>query len=363
MWTSACSLFALGCPVNFEGSWASAEPRQVVHLPTYTFQREKHWLEAGKTGFTSAIAAPVTASASASASASAAGLSAPAPVAGASSSTINVPSAVPAGPDFVCPILGNMNTSATNDEVVFSSRYNVVNLPLLGDHVLHDVVVVPGAAYLSMIITGMQHIHGAGPFQLKNIVFPQALVIHEPELGCKLNLHFDSAESQASITVFSTPAPAPSVGAAAASAQEWTKRCFGEVDAEPSSVPSARLPAGYAQEVQARCPRTVSPADFYDVLWNREYHLRHAFRWVGPANAGQQESICRMRLPAYAHEHVDMALPPGLIDSCFQLLSATAFDDYKGTTFIPLGIDSLFFYKKPEDFADVPLWCHTKERR
>lgn len=106
----------------------------------------------------------------------------------------------------------------------------------------------------------------------------------------------------------------------------------------------------------------MRPDDFYDVLWKREYHLRHAFRFVGPILAGKTEALCQMRLPD-ADELALFKLPPGLIDSCFQCLASTAFEEFGGTTYIPLGIDGLYYFGRPENFDTEPLWCHAEKMR
>jgi acyl transferase domain-containing protein/NADPH:quinone reductase-like Zn-dependent oxidoreductase/thioesterase domain-containing protein/acyl carrier protein len=186
--------------------------------------------------------------------------------------------------------------------------------------------------------------------------------MHDAKRGFPLALTFDSNDEEVSFTVHNLEY-AEDVDTTVQPSSDWLKRCWGVSHAHVANAPSPRVPAGYLDEVRARCPRKTASADFYDVLWERQYQLAHQFRWVGPILSGEQESICQMRMPTAAAEHEQMAMPPGLIDSCFQLLSATAFEDYKGTTFIPLGVEELFFYGNSATFTTESLWCHTKERR
>jgi myxalamid-type polyketide synthase MxaB len=63
-------------------------------------------------------------------------------------------------------------------------------------------------------------------------------------------------------------------------------------------------------------------------------------------------------------EYEGFALPPGLIDSCFQLLAVSGVDDESfDTTYIPLGVESLYFYGNSATFTEKSLWCHATERR
>ena len=74
---------------------------------------------------------------------------------------------------------------------------------------------------------------------------------------------------------------------------------------------------------------------------------------------GDNEAYSKFRLPE-GKEGDDFEIFPGLIDSCFQLVAATFFDNVGGSTYIPFQVDSFVYYKKPD--PTQPLWCHAKER-
>ena len=102
--------------------------------------------------------------------------------------------------------------------------------------------------------------------------------------------------------------------------------------------------------------------ELYRVLWDREYHLQTRFRWLGHIWRGDREALAEMRMPlAEDGAWNDFELFPGLIDSCFQLLASTAFDEFQGTTFIPMWCDQYNYFGKPAE--GTQLYCHAVERK
>jgi epothilone polyketide synthase D len=262
----------------------------------------------------------------------------------------------------VTPLLGNQIVSPRND-VTYETSFDVINLPLLADHVLHDVVVVPGAAYISMALSAGVHFHKTTPVRLSYVTFPQALVLPDAEKGRKVQLIIDSQETDAASNYALYSYKENNI-----LQDEWVCHMTGQMEVMPGDIQDAVMPAGYLEEVKARCNKTHMTQlhekgwseEVYKILWDREYHLRTAFRWLGSIWAGETEAICEMRMPLGNHELDGFELFPGLIDSCFQLLSSVSFDRYKGTTFIPMGCDQYNYFGKPTRGSQ--LYCHATER-
>jgi nucleoside-diphosphate-sugar epimerase/acyl carrier protein len=117
--------------------------------------------------------------------------------------------------------------------------------------------------------------------------------------------------------------------------------------------------------VRARCQRPLSSADFYQQLWDAGYQLGPTFRWLDEIWRGEGEVVCRMRRP-HPSDHADRYMvPPGLIDSCFQLVAAS-FDDAEISRLVndqiiavPVGVVSIQTLGCP----DTELWCHVVSER
>jgi len=262
----------------------------------------------------------------------------------------------------VTPLLGSQIVSPRND-VTYETSFNTINLPLLADHVLHDVVVVPGAAYLSMALSAGVDFHKSTPVRLSYVTFPQALVLPNAEKGRKVQLIIDSQDIDEASNYALYSYKENNI-----LQDEWVCHMTGQMQVMPNDIQDAVMPVGYLEEVKARCTKTEFAKlhekgwseDVYKILWDREYHLRTAFRWLGHIWAGETEAICEMRMPLDSHEVDGFELFPGLIDSCFQLLSSVSFDRYKGTTFIPMGCDQYNYFGKPTRGSQ--LYCHATER-
>jgi acyl transferase domain-containing protein len=274
-------------------NWDKVDPdfayRRPMSLPTYPFQRAYYWadLPEGSAGQ-------------------------------ASSGTVPLNSGV------ITPILGVHLPSPMHEEV-FITTFNTVNLGFLKDHVLHHVVVVPGAAYISMVLSAMVEMHGLsnGPIKLEDLVFPEAMVLPDHEVGRKVQLIFTSGDDEAEWSLHSmVPADKDDQDAE----EQWTMHASGgSVASARNEAPGPYLPKGYLDEVKPRCPETLSKKIFYARMWEREYHLGPAFQWVGDVqyNGGSKEAWSQFRAPKNASETDQFELFPGLIDSCFQLVAAT----------------------------------------
>ncbi len=105
--------------------------------------------------------------------------------------------------------------------------------------------------------------------------------------------------------------------------------------------------------------RTEEPVDvFYQIIWDGGIQLDRCFRWVERLWTGNSAALCRMR-SAESGEDEAYALPPGLVDSCFQAVAATipGVRDVV-SAYVPFGIDRLHLAGRPRG----RLWCHAALR-
>jgi acyl transferase domain-containing protein/NADPH:quinone reductase-like Zn-dependent oxidoreductase/acyl carrier protein len=260
------------------------------------------------------------------------------------------------GGAYITPLIGARIESPLG-HVAFQTMFNTANLPLLGDHVLHDYVVVPGAAYIAMGLATTVQMHGTGPHRLQHVTFPQALVLPQHVEGKMVQLVYSSDSATEAAVPFELHSLDDDEGV-----QNWTCHMTGSLVVRPADAPAPVLGGGYLAETMARCNKgEVTRKEIYKILWDREYMLEEGFQWMEHLWKGENEVLCRMRLPTGGHEHEEFELFPGLIDSCFQTLAAISFEKFKGSTFIPMGCDKYNFFGKPKDMAGTTLYCHAKE--
>ncbi len=117
---------AVGIDLDWEAFFAGANPRR-VELPTYPFQRERHWLS----------------SAASMGDLSAAGLS-----------------------DRQHPLLGAAVEDPQGDGLILSGRVSRQGHPWLADHVVFDTVILPGTAFVELALEAAAEVGAAAIAEL-----------------------------------------------------------------------------------------------------------------------------------------------------------------------------------------------------
>ncbi|HEX2909582.1 MAG TPA: SDR family NAD(P)-dependent oxidoreductase [Chloroflexia bacterium] len=282
--------------------WSRVEegqPRQrVAGLPTYPFQRQRFWLDSN-------------------------GRKKPA----RSARGIN-------------PLLGQ-KLQLPLRESVYQSELSVANLPFLSDHRVFGRVVVPGSSHVAMALQAARATFGQNPCRLADITFAQALALDEDEARQAQLIVTPQAEGPASFQILSLD-----------ETEAWTLHATGKLLSGTEEEATVRFNVAEALE---RCQELLASSDFYQRLWEKEIQLGTSFRWVGPIRRRDGEAIARMELPEGVSDAGDYLLHPGLIDSCFQLLSASVPAGMADYTVVPMGVEGLRFYSRPES----SFWGHA----
>jgi acyl transferase domain-containing protein len=322
---SLAGLYTQGHAVDWAG-FDQGYPRRPVSLPTYPFQRRRHW--------------PAVARREASAA---------------------------GGVACSNRVLGRRLRLA-GERQVFESRLSVEGMPFLADHRVYGRVVVPGACHCSTLLSAVEELFGAGPCHLAEVVFSRALVLEET--GARVVQVVVQPESAAGAG-FRIHALA---GETAAGAGEWVQLAGGRlgpaaavqaaVDAAAGAARGGPGPCAPLSEIRRRCAREVESGELYRLLWSLGLHLGPDFRWIDRWWIGEGEALCRMSAPPGRVGGRDgFLLHPGLIDSCFQLSIAPDFErlargDLGSEVFAPFSLDALRWQRG----AGSPLWCHAVRR-
>lgn len=309
------TLYAEGQAVDWAG-FDRHFARRRVHLPTYPFERQRHWLAEG---------------------------AAPAIVPGHH-----------AVRDAAAPmLLGRQLRSPAFSEEVFESRFSVDALPFLEHHKLHGTVVVPGASHVSMALTVAAAALGADACWLENVEFPQALLL---PAGGERTVQMILAPRGDGTRAFRIVSRHESTGA------PWMLHASGEMavqrGGEDAGVPDATALAAIRQ----RCAGRISGMEFYRGFWQAGYQLGASFRWIQELWRRDGEVLCRMASPAGLACGV-FQLHPGLVDACFQATCAgfpggVASIIAGGDIYVPFSLPLWRFHGRPSG----GLWCHAQLR-
>ena len=129
-------LYVNGAIVNWSAFYQPYHLHKIP-LPTYPFQRQSYWVEKGQASAYSS--------------------------------------------EGLGPILGHQLSSPLNQELVFESIYNIRQVPLLADHRVYHVVVVPAAFHISRIITWVVNVLGKQYCSLQDMAFDKAIVMQDAQ--------------------------------------------------------------------------------------------------------------------------------------------------------------------------------------
>ncbi len=307
---SLAQLYVRGVKIDWAGVDRDYGPQKTV-VPSYPFQRRHFWMG------TADGAAP------------------------------QGPYAPSRGGPILHPLLGRRLPLASHDQV-FESQLAANRPAMLGDHKIQGRVVVPGAAYLEMVLAASAIVHGK-PWTLCAASLIEPLVLDKtpttvqtvltPDGPRAASFHISSvtyADAEAEPT-FTTLAAgrleAPAQSAAAAHDMETERARF---SGEPRD-------AQWVVEALRKSGLEFGPA----LLWS-------SCHWING-----NEALGRLRLARDADKQDDYRIHPGMLDSAFQLTAAMLPGAGEGIdAYLPVGVERFQLYDHPTG----EVWCAASIR-
>ncbi|WP_316524177.1 non-ribosomal peptide synthetase/type I polyketide synthase [Kitasatospora brasiliensis] len=302
---SLAELYTVGFDLDWAALHAGFERRRVA-LPTYPFQRERHWFE--PTAPTRTAAAAVSA----------------------------------ADPGRAEPLLGHRLPSPL-ETAQFTTRLSARHHPCLGDCVIDGLPVVNIGVYLESAFEAARRLNlgpATGTLVAEATLVLQGLIL-DPETPTDVQLHVDPDGG------YRYYAQHPEHG--------WLLHAQGAVRSEADPAPAADGVA-HRQDVRAALGAELSGQEFYARLWRRKLYLGPEARWIDRVWHGGGEAIALMREPAPGEAN-GYLLHPGFTDAMFQLLFICLPEDApKDATYMLVGIDRFQLHGSP---GNGPLYCHA----
>ena len=294
--------YEAGLDVSFEGLFAG-ETRRRISLPSYPFQRERHWLRQSKRRH----------------------------------------------PSAGHPLLGVRHESARG-EITFETEVYPSDPVWLKDHRVFGRLIAPGALYGAMAASASLA-EGSDSVVVEDVQLHSALVFSEKdseegsdEDGRKVQVVVGDSEQLSSrrVQIYSK-----------GTEDEWTMHVEGRV---PAGAP---LPDSGARIDLEELKSRLSPADvpaYYRAKSSTGIDLGPLFRTLGSVWAGPGEALGEVRLlEALGRNELDVH--PLLLDGCFQVVgiarNMTGGPDE--ATYLPFGWDRMWLSKRLPD----RLFCHV----
>jgi acyl transferase domain-containing protein/acyl carrier protein len=227
-------------------------------------------------------------------------------------------------------LMQRVTQSPLLDAALFESDYRASDHRIFQDHRVFGQFVVAGAAHVSLTIAAAQHYFDQVAVELKEVFFPQALVL--PSDGSRwihlsIRNEVDDAKSFKLIS-------------GEADDSQTRTHAIGKVEKLTSHQPQPQW-----QEQWGKCPLEIDSSVVYETQRKRHIDVGESYRWLKSVRSGKGVALATLEVPDQGYES-GYGLHPGLIDSCFGILALTVDMDID-ETFIPFGVASVKIFRLP----------------
>ncbi|MDQ0601967.1 acyl transferase domain-containing protein/NAD(P)-dependent dehydrogenase (short-subunit alcohol dehydrogenase family)/acyl carrier protein [Streptomyces canus] len=313
--TFAAALHTAGARLDFATMSAGGH---YVPLPSYPWQRTRHWI--------SHTPSPATAPAAA---------------------TPQVPPAVrQKAAQTAHPLLGRP-VPAEGATHVWQGPLDLSDNAYLRDHCIQDTIILPGTAHLELIGAAARTVTGSGALSVSDVHYHRALFLDE-----------GGPAPEVKVTV--TPRPDTSlhcrIHSQDADGGEWILHTEATARALPQDAPEPSEPL---HAIRARLPQHQDAGDFYPFNAARGNQWNGTFQGITELWRTDGEVLARLDCPSaladgLAHHHFH----PALLDASGHAMAAARPLTVAGEegVFVLGGIDEVRFYQQPP----AALFSHAR---
>ena len=303
MLSSLGALFVLGAKPNW-GAYDQLYRRRRVALPTYPFQRERHWL-------------PVASIDSVRKRTQATGH----------------------------PLLGeHVPLAGRPGEHVWFAEISLELSPWIDDHRVQGAVVMPPTVYVEMAIAAAVEAGLELPMVLTWIEFEKVLLL-QPKIEFEIQTRLQ--QQVAGNFVFQVHSRRKN------SQGDWTLHANGALQVGGIAVPMTKFDASERDAFEKRSARCLDGAEFYRLHKDRGNEWGPCFQGVSRAWQDQGEALSEVIVPLGIQGELSLyVFHPAFTDILGQILTATIpiekTDGSLGGAFVGAGIEEVRVYRRPE---------------
>jgi thioester reductase-like protein len=325
--TSLGSLYEQGMSVAWEKLHQDADLCR-VELPTYPFQRQRYWIE------------PPTAKQQQP-----------------KLSDLGTLGEAQSQTQECHPLLGHCIPLAGTPEHRFQSRLNIQLLSWLQDHCIFGSPILPGTAYIEMMLAAANVIGDASndlqqltPRRLINIAFQQALSFAENSDKVVQIVVRSLTDDRLICDIYSLSRLQTASKARSITSDSWVHHASGELLLADKSFPDADLKTvGFKVDLsvlQDQCQEKISVTEFYQDLQERGIEYGASFQGVTELWRGERKALGKIQYPAELHSTLHSYLiHPAILDACLQVFDATLSNQQKQQQYLPIGIQQFTLYR------------------
>jgi acyl transferase domain-containing protein/thioesterase domain-containing protein/acyl carrier protein len=294
MLANLSALYLAGSPVEWSGVLPGV--RAEVQLPTYSWQREPHWIESSRMR-ADRLAPPAH-----------------------PFLTVRLPAAEP----------------------VWNASLDLSAQTWLKDHRVQDHVIFPGAAYVETTLGMGVAIFESQSLDVENIEFQKALVLPEGKGPVRLQSSYSSADATARFTSRGPGEDGP-----------WTLNATAKLRPRDVTQPQAVD----LERLKRKFKTKLAKDEVYSACEDHGLNYGPAFQAVEAIWRGRGESLGIIELPEQLAMDVEkFQIHPALLDACFQVVQFSALESSANRIFLPDRIERLAYLGRPPK----RVYCHAR---
>ncbi len=312
---SVKALHELGAEIDWKALHGRSGRR--ISLPTYPFERERHWFPKKTAIETSSVR------------------------------LTDDPTLSP--PEH--PLLGQRLYSPLA-EIQFASRIGPEHPAYLGDHLVAGKRIVPASAYLEMALSAAKmsalDVRGES-IAVQAVAFLQPCIFDDPRmLQCVLR----SQETGHSFAIYSCAVDEDASDAT--HPPQWLLHATGQIVTGAAEDSSEKLLGNELHDARARCTAESDSASFHREFDDLGLHFGPGFRTVRRVFRGADEALVEFALPPDAQADTNpYQIHPVSLDACLQSVAAVllASSHGKDTLYLPAALDQLRIVGDPRQMT------------
>jgi acyl transferase domain-containing protein len=303
-------LYVRGVPFDWQAI-AGGRRSRPVHLPTYPFDRARHWPDA-------------------------------------LDATRELPVAISSTEQH--PVLaGRLDLADEPGAAVWTGTLDLARHRFLEDHLVQEVPVVPATLYMELALAAATNGRAGGSVQLRDFEFHRPLLL-KTGVPASMQVRLTPGANGTSAVRVHSRVPDG----------EWNLHLTGTVGVASSTAGDAEP----LEQIRRRCERHLTGREFYDLMARRGNQWGPAFQGIVAVWQGEGEALSRIEVPdAIAGEVASYFLHPALADASGQVLAATipleAGSGQRGGAFVGGGIDAVNLVRTPRGRE---FWAHARIR-
>jgi len=314
------TLYISGATVDWFG-FDREYARQRLHVPTYPFQRSRHWFGSPEGNGDATLVTPA----------------------------LELPSESH-------PLLGHRLRSALQ-ETLFEIQLSPESPSYLRHHQVHGKVVLPGAAYLEMARAGATEAYGA-PAQLLEVVMQEPLVLPGGEPRTLQLILSEERSGAASFRIFSLDGDRDS------KSPSWTLHVTGKIRVGHGGSDDRATTEDFSlSAVQNRCREAVPVSEHYGALRIAGLDYGASFQGLQRLWRGVGEALAQIRLPEDPTKATGWyAIHPVLVDTSLQVISVISTEASSGDeshVYLPFSLEEF----RVSGTGVQPVWAHAVIRQ